>query len=491
MKRKFFVTLILTMITVFTAILGTGCEIIENGLPEPVSIVSIEKTSSDGIIDTYTITYSDGTTSTFQVTNGLDGENGKDGKDGKDGLDGTNGEDLDIYKAYLDFLESENSNITFGEFLRNYVTFDVNINDKNAVVENLLRSVAKVSTCFVEETNPLTGDPRYDLYTGSSVIYKIEEDYTYFITNYHVVYSEKAISGYEISNDIYVYLYGSESGPSHNYDKNKGYATTVNYDEYAIPCEYVGGSAVADIAVVKAQTSKVKAINPNVCAVEFADGYGVGQTAIAIGNPNGEGISVTEGVVSMVEEYVSLSVDGTSRVYRSLRIDTSIYPGSSGGGLFDKDGKLIAITNGGRPEDEHVNFAIPLEIVKGVADGITYYAESGLKHTKRLNHGMTVASSNFKYKYNTESGYGELYSKITVSSVEPESVAYKLGLEVGDVITALNVNGVSYKINMNYNLDELLYTVRAGDKIYFELENKTVDSSTAYTVKSTDLVAVG
>ena len=39
-----------------------------------VSVLSIEKTSSDGLVDTYTITYSDGNTSTFTVTNGQDGQ---------------------------------------------------------------------------------------------------------------------------------------------------------------------------------------------------------------------------------------------------------------------------------------------------------------------------------------------------------------------------------------------------------------------------------
>lgn len=37
-------------------------------------IASITKTSSEGLVDTYTITYTDGTTSTFNITNGEDGE---------------------------------------------------------------------------------------------------------------------------------------------------------------------------------------------------------------------------------------------------------------------------------------------------------------------------------------------------------------------------------------------------------------------------------
>ena len=45
-------------------------------------IVSIVKTATSGLVDTYTITYTDNTTSTFSVTNGKDGINGQDGADG-------------------------------------------------------------------------------------------------------------------------------------------------------------------------------------------------------------------------------------------------------------------------------------------------------------------------------------------------------------------------------------------------------------------------
>ena len=49
------------------------------------SIVSIEKTETLGLVDKYTITYSDGTTSAFLVTNGKDGEPGIQGLPGPDG----------------------------------------------------------------------------------------------------------------------------------------------------------------------------------------------------------------------------------------------------------------------------------------------------------------------------------------------------------------------------------------------------------------------
>lgn len=43
---------------------------------EGQSIKAIEKTSTSGLTDTYTITLTDGTTSTFAVTNGAKGDKG-------------------------------------------------------------------------------------------------------------------------------------------------------------------------------------------------------------------------------------------------------------------------------------------------------------------------------------------------------------------------------------------------------------------------------
>lgn len=57
-----------------------------------VSIQNIEKTSTSGSVDTYTITYSDGSTSTFKVTNGVDGSQGIQGEKGDTGDKGDSGE---------------------------------------------------------------------------------------------------------------------------------------------------------------------------------------------------------------------------------------------------------------------------------------------------------------------------------------------------------------------------------------------------------------
>ncbi len=50
-----------------------------------VSITGVSKTASEDNVDIYTITYSDGSTSTFTVTNGVDGKPGVQGEKGEDG----------------------------------------------------------------------------------------------------------------------------------------------------------------------------------------------------------------------------------------------------------------------------------------------------------------------------------------------------------------------------------------------------------------------
>ena len=57
-----------------------------------LGIKSVVKTSTDGLIDTYTITYSDDTTSTFTITNGKNGVQGEKGDKGDQGIQGEKGD---------------------------------------------------------------------------------------------------------------------------------------------------------------------------------------------------------------------------------------------------------------------------------------------------------------------------------------------------------------------------------------------------------------
>ena len=81
----------------------------------------------------------------------------------------------------------------------------------------------------------------------------------------------------------------------------------------------------------------------------------VGEDVYAIGNPQGVfDLSVSAGIISQLRE------DGGAR---QIQTDAAISPGSSGGGLFDKDGNLIGITTATWIEEhtQNINLAIPAD----------------------------------------------------------------------------------------------------------------------------------
>ncbi len=458
---------------------------------ETVSIVSIEKTATDGLVDTYTIYYSDGSEYSFEVTNGADGEKGEKGDTGATGEKGDTGDDGEditlqaLYEAYV----AEYGEISYAEFLSLYMTVQT---DNFTVINRLLQSAVKIYSEFVEPNKDNDNVPAPTAYTGSGVVYKIDEDYTYFLTNYHVVHSDKAVDS-EISTKMHLYLYGSESKPTAHRD-SAGVITEITYDEYAVPCEYIGGAITADVAMVRAETAKVRAINENICEVAFADDYFVGQTAFTIGNPLGGGISVTEGIVSVKDDRISLAIDETERVYRSIRMDTALYGGNSGGGLFNANGELIGLSNAGRTDVENINFAVPLPIVKGVAYNVwSHYTDNNDETlgVYKIKLGLSSSSENMRYVYDKTKGSGEIVEDILVAEIADGSIVQTLGLQVGDKLTAITVGGEVFALARSFHISDALFYATSGKKISVSYERNGEKYTTAeYTVLAEDLFLV-
>ena len=438
-------------------------------------VTGIENTG-DGL---YTVHYSDGSTTTFTV------ENGKDGAD------------LNIEDVYQSYCERYGE-IEFSDFLEKYL--DVNAGDNTGVIQKSLQSAVTVYAefCVTQSSGWPFGSTLKGLSQsiGSGVIYAIDDSSVYFVTNYHVVYnsSANADNGSDIGRRLVVYLYGSE-------DKDKpaqingetdelGYPV-LDYGDYAIECEFVGGSYSNDLAVLRADKADVFAVNDSVAAASVADGYAVGQTAIAIGNTEAEGISVTEGIVSVEREEVLFTGGRTQEV---LRIDTAIYSGNSGGGLFDLKGRLIGITNGGNEEDQNINYAIPLQVVRGTVENILFHATDGDDNTNGLltpTLGIGIESQNARYVYDAAEGYGKIYEDVAVATVSSRSIAAEIGVEEGDLVCAFLINGKAYEIARSYDIADLRLTLRPGDTLSFTVERDGAPVSTAsYTLDSDDFSVI-
>ena len=89
---------------------STGVKAVGTDGENGKGIAAIEKTDTKDNIDTYTITYTDNTTSLFRVINGIDGENGEDGKTWHTGEgEPTLRQDLEAKEGdfYFDTLDNE------------------------------------------------------------------------------------------------------------------------------------------------------------------------------------------------------------------------------------------------------------------------------------------------------------------------------------------------------------------------------------------------
>lgn len=84
--------------------------------------------------------------------------------------------------------------------------------------------------------------------------------------------------------------------------------------------------------------------------VAFGGTVRIGQSVYAVGSPRGLELSLSEGIVSSLRS----SEDG-----QVIQTTAPISPGSSGGGLFDEEGRLVGLTTAQAVEGQNLNFAIP------------------------------------------------------------------------------------------------------------------------------------
>ena len=304
---------------------------------------------------------------------------------------------------------------------------------------------------------------------GSGVIYKYNasDDGYFIITNYHVVYSASARG---ISNEIKVMLYGNE------------------YSEGAMEAKYVGGSLNYDIAVLFVKNNDIlKASSATTVTVADSQNVSIGDTAIAVGNARGEGISVTSGAISVDSENLEmLAADEKTTVsFRVMRTDAAVNRGNSGGGLFNDRGELIGIVNAKTIVEgvEGMGYAIPSTLACNVADNIidNCYGKTNTS-VKRALMGITVSISDSISIYNPETGKISIKETVVVTEVTSSSVlAGKI--KADDIIKSVTLDGhETQEVTRQYHVIDYMLQARVGDTCTVVVSRNGQERSITFTI---------
>ena len=209
--------------------------------------------------------------------------------------------------------------------------------------------------------------------------------------------------------------------------------TTTDGKRY--DAELIGSSATYDVALLKIEGNDFPYI-----PLGNSDDVIIGEWAIALGNPFGlfdvnSKPTVTVGVISAVG--MNFNQIGERTYNDMIQTDASINGGNSGGPLVNSLGQCVGINAFIISGSDYskgsvgIGFAIPINKVKEILPDLKKIKEK----EKSLETGLEVNDINWLVARML--GIPER-SGVIVTNVQSGGSADKAGLEVGDVIVAMN-----------------------------------------------------
>ena len=286
-------------------------------------------------------------------------------------------------------------------------------------IESVEPAVASISVVQIQDVyNPFTRDPFFDFFfpersrkrevhsSGSGVV--ISPD-GYVLTNYHVI---------ENATEVIVALPGGEE----------------------FEAEIIGTDYITDLALLKLN-------GRNFPYATLGDSYDliIGEWVIALGNPFGlfdisKQPTATAGIISAVDMDFGPQ---KGRVYKDMiQTDAAINRGNSGGPLVNSMGEVIGINTFIYTASQFtegsigIGFAIPINLAKDIAEE--------LKVSGKVDRSFSTGLAVERLTTEVAKYLNVPFTKgVIVVEVETGSNAEKAGVEIGDIISAVNGQKIS------------------------------------------------
>tara|TARA_B100001173_G_scaffold235847_1_gene205452 strand:- start:22 stop:1008 length:987 start_codon:yes stop_codon:yes gene_type:complete len=283
-------------------------------------------------------------------------------------------------------------------------------NDKNKLVsasEKSIESVVTISSENMSFVNNKSG-------MGSGVIFSNDG---YIVTNLHIL-----------------------SGKNINVKINDG-------ESY--PASVIGIDKNTDIAVLKISSKeKLKSIS-----FADSDNLKIGDRVLAIGNPYGIGISVSNGIISATGR------DYGNPYLQLIQTDAAINPGNSGGALVNENGNLVGINSkifSRTGAYQGIGFAIPSNLVVQIATQLIKFGKV-----------QTFWIGNFRVMRVRINNNNQIINGLRIIEMQNKGPLFDKGIKINDIIVGINEETANWN-----NLISSLKFATLGESLKLDLMNQ-------------------
>jgi S1-C subfamily serine protease len=196
-------------------------------------------------------------------------------------------------------------------------------------------------------------------------------------------------------------------------------------DGRKLTAQLVGDDPHTDLAVIR-----VGLQNLNYVQLGDSRHLRVGQIAIAIGNPYGFQCTLTAGVVSALGR--SMRSQSGRLIEQIIQTDAALNPGNSGGPLLNSRGDVIGVNTAVILPAQGICFAIPSSTAEFIVGELVRYGSITRGFIGVMGQNVVLPKGLINVnKIPVESG-------VSIAGIERTSPADLAGLQVGDVIVAMN-----------------------------------------------------
>ena len=210
------------------------------------------------------------------------------------------------------------------------------------------------------------------------------------------------------------------------------------------PGRVVGRDFLLDLALIKIEAKDLVAAR-----LGQSSTLEIGETVVAIGNPFAlkGGSTVTVGVVSALDRSI-LAPNGET-LYDLIQTDAAINPGNSGGPLVDLSGRVVGINVAIAPSAQAISYAISIDAAYAKIQSMLV---RGSVLRPELGFTPVTVTPSIVASFNLDVDRG-----ILAVQVDPQRAAAQAGLQVGDVITAVDDTQI-------YNLGDFWHAFLRSDE---------------------------